>query len=402
MIKRKFLDIVADEDFGRQMRFIAGPRQVGKTTLAKNILKDKCCEQLYYNWDDKSVRSAYRNDQDFYLRDLAAIKAKQPWICFDEIHKVHNWKNILKAYFDRNEGQLHTLVTGSARLDLFRKSGDSLTGRYFLFHLLPVTLRELLSNDQSQFTMDAREFIAQRLMAGTEQIAAFQQLLKFSGFPEPLSKDREDFHKIWQRDYLDTIIYEDLREISMVRDLENIANLVTLLPDAVGSPLSINKMSKTLELNFATVKNYIQYLELSYLIFTLQPYSKKLKNSVKKERKLYFYDWTRVTNPAFRFENYVAVELQALISSWHDAGIVDAELCYVRTQDGKETDFLIVINAQPWLLIEAKYSSDSIDAHHYRHAQALGVPYVQLVAETRETLRRHEDYYVVSAARFFC
>lgn len=407
MVERFIHEILTDEKFGRQMRFIAGPRQVGKTTLAKKILESKGCPALYYNWDNQSIRSKYRMNADFFLEDVKKLRKRSKiWLCFDEIHKVHKWKNILKAFFDEHEQKIYALITGSARLDLFRRSGDSLTGRYFLFHLLPIALSELRSAKLPfSFTQNVNDFLDNRIYpsANGADVDTFKIIYEFSGFPEPLLKQDSVFHKLWQREYLETIVYEDLRDISQIKDLESVARLIEILPMTVGTPLSIQSLTRELEINFATVKNYLHYLDLCYLTFSLSPYSKKIMRSIKKSKKLYFYDWTRITdNPAARFENFIACQLKSLVSAWRDYGLCDADLYYLRTEDGKETDFLIVINRKPWLLIEAKYSSNVIEKHHYRHSKELGrVPILQLTYSGGNLVKKSDNAHIIPAEKFF-
>ena len=243
MLHRELFYLIEKDKNLRQMCFIAGPRQIGKTTFAKKLLDKYNCSEFYFNWDLSSVRRSYRENSDFYLDKIG--NKKKVWICFDEIHKVKNWKNILKEHFDKHEGKIKTIITGSARLDLFRKSGDSLAGRYFLYHLLPLTLREVLSKkiqpeDKQESAID---FIESRITRQIKDRNITDQLLKFSGFPEPFTVASEDFHIKWKKLYVDRLIYEDLKEISQIQDLEKIALLTDLLPDKVGSLLSINSQT---------------------------------------------------------------------------------------------------------------------------------------------------------------
>lgn len=408
-IPRALTTIFPDPAFGRQMRFIAGPRQVGKTTLVKAFLKQQHCEKLYYNWDVKEIRARFRQNPDFFFEDIYSLNNQDPkniWICFDEIHKVKNWKNILKAHFDTHEADFHTIVTGSARLDLFRKAGDSLAGRYFLFHLLPVTLREMLHQTSPLLPMQANEFIETQLSRNNNsekhRYEFLELLLHFSGFPEPLTQATQPFHRIWQRHYLERIVYEDLREISYIQDLDKTAQLLELLPECIGSPLSINALREDLEINFATAKKYIKYLELAYVLFLIKPYHKKIRNAIKKETKAYFYDWTKAASEGARFENYVACELLALIQLWNDAGLATMDLQFVKLKGQTEIDFLITRDQKPWLLIEAKLSEETVSASHKTLSGHLGaIPLVQVIQKHGIAKRLPGDVYIISAERFF-
>ena len=404
MIERFIESIFTSKDFDKQMRFLAGPRRSGKTFIAKNFLNAVHCENLYYNWDIKNVRQRYIKDQDFYLNDINKGK-KDIWICFDEIHKVKKWKNILKEHFDKNEDKnIKTIVTGSARLDLFRKAGDSLAGRYFLFHLYPLIISEVSKRKSvvNDLNLTVEDFIKNRIEQNSSK-DEFEALFKFSGFPEPLINEKETFHNKWKDDYIEKLIYEDLREISQIKDLDKITELILALPNKVGNLLSVNSLREDLEISFETVKNYLKALELVYALFFIKPYTKKISRTIKKENKVYFFDWTRIDNHGVRFENYVACELKTLTALWSDAGYGKADVFFVRTKDGKETDFLIIKEGKPWILFEIKLSSQEVENHHFNLAKHLGeIPVVQIVKETKVLQKiRDRNGYIVSADRFF-
>ena len=403
-IKRYIEDIAFSNIFSRQMRFIAGPRQSGKTTIAKNKLKQSNTGLLYYNWDKKQIRDRYRSETDFLSKDLLNIPSKNPWVCFDEIHKMPKWKNILKDYFDTHEKKVKFIVTGSARLDMFRKSGDSLAGRYFLFKLNPLILSELLGKKVNNILPEtnAHNYIEKAIAGKNCCQKEMEKILKFSGFPEPLLKDNTIFFKKWQDSYLERIVKEDLRDLSSIRQLEKVMDLLFILPSKVGSPLSINSIREDLELNFNTVKNYINYLIITYILFEISPYQKRLNRLVKKEKKIYFYDWTSISGEAERFENFIALELKTRVDLWNDILEDKYNIYFLRTRDGKETDFLITKNKIPFILFEAKLSSTKIEKHHYLHSKHLGnIPFVQLVKNYDSLAVEKGKFFVVPASRFF-
>src|SRR5512136_1328059 len=143
-IPRWVEDYAFDESLiGRHMVFLAGPRQVGKTRLAKNWLEKKGCAPLYFNWDDIATRKTYVIDNRFFESHARSLGIRDPWIVFDEIHKRNRWRDILKGAYDLFGKEFRFLITGSARLDLFRRSGDSLVGRYNLFHMMPLNIQEI-------------------------------------------------------------------------------------------------------------------------------------------------------------------------------------------------------------------------------------------------------------------
>ena len=174
------------------------------------------------------------------------------------------------------------------------------------------------------------------------------------------------------------------------------------MPERIGSLLSVNSLAEILEVNFRTVKNYLRALELGYLVFFLRPYTKSISRTLKKETKVYFYDWTRVSLLPARFENFVACELKSLISHFNDAGLGKAELFFIRTRDNKESDFFITVDKKPWLIIETKLKSDNIEQFHFNNSYKLNnIPVLQLVHEHNVIRRASDNGYSISASRFF-
>jgi predicted AAA+ superfamily ATPase len=406
MIKRHLQDIGFDPEIGRQLRFIAGPRQAGKTTLARHILVSGRSENLYFNWDSREVRTAYRKDAHFFESSLREKKPGRelPWICFDEMHKMPNWKNILKGIYDRFEAEVRFIVTGSARLDWFRRSGDSLAGRYFLFHLNPVSLSELAGHPHLPPAAgeNSAAYMERVLSHHRAEASLLEQMLAFGGFPEPLLKADETFYRRWQNEMTDHLTREDVRDLTRIAAVENVAGIMQIIPERVGTPLSLNALAEDVETSHTSVRNAVRAMELTCALFLLSPYSARIARAVKKERKAYFFDWGRCPDPARRFENYAAVEWKTRIDLWRDRGLGNYELMYFRTRDGKETDFLITRDRKPWCLCEAKLQDESIARHHYLQARALGgIPFLQLVAKNGVYKKISPDMTVVSAARFF-
>jgi len=406
MISRILSEIACSKEWGRQMRFIAGPRQCGKTTLAKMYLARKGDSDFYYNWDRREMRLRYSQSSRFLEEDLIKARSKaKRWVCFDEIHKIPKWKNVLKDQFDAFEKKLNFIVTGSARLDLFRRSGDSLAGRYFLFHLFPLNLFEITRKSNQSFPFDdsANQFIENRIERSKKNYqSSMRHLLEFGGFPEPFLKGNKRFHRIWKQDFLDRLVREDLRDLTRIAELENVVTLMNLLPSRMGSPLSINSLREDLLVSHETIQNYLRALRLCYGVFELSTFTRKINRALKKEKKVYFYDWSRLEDEGIRFENYVAVELLTWISSWHDAGRGSYELRYVKTRNQKECDFVIVKNGKPWLLLEAKVKDQRISSHLHHFSDILGkIPIVQLVQQEGVLKIRRQGIYSVSASRFF-
>lgn len=387
------------------MRFITGPRQAGKTTLARQKLKAENSDKFYYLWDLRGVRQRYKDNELFFTSD--GLPAGKPlWICFDEIHKMPKWKNILKAVFDETSDKYRFIVTGSAKLNIAKRSGDSLAGRYFTFHLMPLIFWEIKGRGDSapKPPDSAGQFIEDRLQdapARNEQ-DALMQLLEYSGFPEPFLHQSRAFHVKWARDHAETVIREDIGSLTRIVDREYIYDLYQLLPEMVGSPFSISSMASHLQISAVTVKNYLRRLEDFYLAFSIRPYSRNIKRSLLKAGKYYLYDWTRIAAPGARFENYVACELRARLLLWGDATGDDFRLFYVRNKQKQETDFLVVRNGKPWLLAEAKLSDGAVEYHHLQTTEALNnIPFVQICRQPGVASIQKRNIYRVSAVRVF-
>jgi len=382
------------------MRFITGPRQVGKTTLARQKLRLEKSDRLYYLWDLRSVRQRYKENELFFTAD--AMKAgKKLWVCFDEIHKMPKWKNILKAAFDETSDRYNFIVTGSAKLNILRRAGDSLAGRYFTFHLMPLTLNEVNSSKPSTFE-NALDFIQNAIDRSPAPRESLLRLLEYSGFPDPFLKNLQVFHKKWARDYVETVIREDIGSLTRIVDREYLFDLYNLLPEMVGSPISYSSLASHLQVSPATVKNYLRRLEDFYLIFSIRPYSKNIKRSLLKSGKYYLYDWSRIKERGARFENYVACELNAGLCLWCETTGEEFSLCYIRNKQKQETDFLVLKNGLPWLLVEAKLKDSAIDRHHFDTIRALkGVPFIQVCHDHGVMSMQKKNVYRMSASRLF-
>ncbi len=265
-------------DLKKKMVFLGGPRQVGKTTLAQSLIKDYQDEHpAYLNWDSDIDREKIKNRQ---------WPKNQKLIVFDEIHKFKNWRNLIKGFYDTLKNTHSFLITGSARLDLFRKGGDSLMGRYHYYRLHPYSLPELGFSEEN-----------------------FKRLLKYGGFPEPLKEEDENTLRRWHKGRLSKLVRTDLNDIANVSDIDKVELLAEALPLRVGSPLSVKSLSEDLEVDPKTTKRWIEILDSLYYCFRISPFGAPKIRAVKKEQKLYLWDWSQIEEPGFRFENMVACQL---------------------------------------------------------------------------------------------
>lgn len=400
MIKRSLFKIAFSAQWGRQMRFITGPRQAGKTTLAREKLALELCEPMYYLWDRQDVRARHRANELFFTQDRPP-RPEIPWVCFDEIHKIRRWKTTLKAMFDSVGDSYRFMITGSAKFDVVKRAGDSLAGRFFTFHLSPLALREVEGRAEVTVPPDPTVFMEDRLSA-PDCPEGLTALLAGTGFPEPFLSQSVDFRRKWADDYLDSVVREDIGALTRILDRDAVADLYRLLPEMSGSPLSLSSLASHLEVSPHTIKSYLKRLEDFYLAFRLFPYAKNVKRALIKTPKVYLYDWTRVEDEGKRFENYMAVELFGLCRLWTDATGKKHELFYVRTREGHETNFLMLRDRNPFMLFEAKLSDGSVDAHHLRtQAQLGGIPFLQICRQSGVAALGGRAIARLSASRFF-
>lgn len=344
------------------MTFITGPRQVGKTYLVRERSK------LYFNWDTTEVKKSYLKDPYFFR------KLYQPGspIIFDEIHKRKDWKKILKGYFDSAERIENFIITGSGRFDIFRKGGDSLQGRYDLYHLLPLTFDEIRQNNKKRAPALPREFSTWKPDI-TETISD-NQLISMGGFPSPyLSSSKQNLQK-WNDLYIERMVKEDVRDFSNVQKVDQLELLVRLLPERVTSPISIKALSEDIECSQVAIKSWLRLLESLYLGVMIPPFHRKIHRAVKKEQKWYFYQWAMNENPAAQFENYLAIQLLTACQYWRDQGHGVWELYYLRDQDRREVDFMICKNLKPVALVEAKSSESNFPTPLNYYVEKLGIP----------------------------
>lgn len=326
MTSLRYLTPQIEQDLLRKMVFVAGPRQVGKTTLALGL---PGAEIGYLNWDAPEHRERILNRE---------LPSGDLWI-FDEIHKYRQWRDYLKGLFDSRRPEQRILVTGSARLDFYRYSGDSLQGRYHLLRLHPLSVAEL----------------------GLRSPEDFRQLLDLGGFPEPFFGGSEVEARRWSREYRNLLVREEVTGLEQVRDLGSLELLMLRLPELVGSPLSLNALREDLRVSHKTVANWVEILERLYAVFRLPPLGAPTIRAIQKARKHYHFDWALVRDPALRFENLVACALLKWVQHQQDARGRELELRYFRDKDGREVDFVITEDRVPIRLVECKWSDGPID-----------------------------------------
>ncbi|MGB8435526.1 MAG: ATP-binding protein [Burkholderiales bacterium] len=322
----RYLAAAVRRDLARKMAFVAGPRQVGKTTLALALPGARAG---YLNWDAAEHRERILRGE---------LPPGKLWI-FDEIHKYRRWRNYLKGLYDTRPGGQKILVTGSGRLDLYRFGGDSLQGRYHLLRLHPFSAAEL----------------------GASRPAELHDLLRLGGFPEPFLSGSETEARRWSREYRTRLIREEVTALERIQDLGHLELLMLRLPELVGSPLSLNALREDLQVSHKAIAAWLAALERLYALFRLAPLGAPRIRAVKKQQKHYHFDWTAVPADAARFENLVAVHLLKWVHFEQDNHGRDLELRYFRDLEGREVDFVVTEGRTPRLLVECKWSDAEPD-----------------------------------------
>jgi uncharacterized protein len=356
-------------DLSRKIVLLTGPRQSGKTTLARMLVKDFD----YFNYDLAEHRVALMKKS--WRRDCALL-------IFDELHKMKNWKSWLKGIYDARGPAPPMMVTGSARLDTARKMGDSLAGRFFQYRLHPLDLKEIKA-----------------LMAPVE---ALDRLMRFGGFPEPFLEGEEIFYNRWKKSHHDIILRQDILDLENVRSIAYLETLIELMRSRVGSPVSYNSLAGDLQRDPKTIKRWLELLERMYVIFRVTPYHKNIARSLLKEPKYYFYDTGQVSGDAGKkLENVVACALLKELHFLEDTLGRSCTLNYLRDKEGREIDFLIMIDNRPVLMIEVKWAEESLSRNFAVFSKYLPhTPGVQLVGKIEREKSFESGVRIMDAARW--
>lgn len=329
-------------DLERRMVFIGGPRQVGKTTLARSFISS---DEQYLTWDNLHDRKKIKDQ---------LIDPGLGVVVLDEIHRYARWRTVLKGLFDKYHRHLKILVTGSARLDHFRKGGDSLFGRYAYHRLHPFSLPEV------------------RRYFPTEPLV--DRLLQFGGFPEPFLSTDPILWRRWQTERRSRVVYQDVNDLSLVREISLIQMLADLLPQKVGSLLSIKSLQEDLEVSPNSVARWVEILEQVYYCYRIYPYGPKKIRAVRKAAKLYLWDWSEVENEGARWENFVAGHLLKYCHNREDREGIKMELRYLRDIDGREIDFVVLAEGKPLFAVECKTQSASLSPHLFYYRDRTPIP----------------------------
>lgn len=340
----RYLKKPISQDLKEKMVFLGGPRQVGKTTLAFHFLKGDEGHPAYFNWDSLKSRQALIKEE---------LPSHEKLIILDEIHKYRNWRNLVKGLYDTNKSSKQFLITGSARLDYYRRGGDSLQGRYHYYRLHPFSLFELNAHPTR---------------------SDLEQLMQYGGFPEPFFKASSKLWKRWQKERITRVVQEDLINLEQMRDISSLQLLIDALPLRVGAPLSVNSLREDLGVSFEAVERWITVLENLYFCFRILPYGPPKIRAAKKEKKLYLWDWSLCEDVGKRFENLVASQLLKYCHFHEDTEGDKMELRFFRDVYKREVDFVVIKNGKPLFAVECKAGEKGISPHIQYMVQRTSIP----------------------------
>ncbi len=377
-MRRLYLPIILKHfKDNEQMLFLVGPRQVGKTTLAQQ-LQEHFKESSYFVWDNVKDRERILQGQDFIenIYPSNKLREQKPLVIFDEIHKYKDWKNWLKGFYDLYKFRFHILVTGSTRLDVYKAGSDSLMGRYFLCRVHPLSIGEILHTD-----IYTGEFRLPKSINNED----FTKLYKFGGFPQPFLKGNESFSNKWHTLRNKQLFYEDIKDLSHVHEVGQIEVLAELLKLQAGQLLNRTSLAKKVQVTVPTISRWTETLERFYYCFQVKPWHNNISRSLIKEPKIYLWDWSTIEDVGLKFENFVACHLLKAVHMWNDLGKGNYGLYFLRNKDKREVDFLLTKGNKPWVLIEAKNSSNqSTSKNLFFFHEETKAPFAFQIANTDE------------------
>ena len=354
--RERYLKKAIKKDLKKKMVFLSGPRQVGKTTLSFDFLKKgKESHPAYFNWDSRGDRKKILAEQ---------LPPHENILVFDELHKYSRWRNLLKGLYDKEKSKRHFLVTGSGNLKHYSRGGDSLQGRYYSYRLHPFSLMELNSKPTKK---------------------DLNSLLHLSGFPEPLFSESQKTLQRWRNERLSHLVREDIRGLEKIKELDTMEILVDSLPERVGSPLSVKSLKEDLEVSHDTVERWIGILESLFVCFRILPFGSPRIRAVKKEKKLYLYDWSQIDKDGIRFENLMACQLLKYCHFKEDTEGTKWELRFLRDTDKRELDFVVLKNKKPKFSVECKSGDSKLSSHIHYFKDRTNIPaFYQVHSENKD------------------
>ena len=355
----------------RQMAFVSGSRQVGKTTTCRDHAN------VYVNWDNIDDRELILAGPVNLVKRLGLnrLSSTIPVALFDELHKYPRWKQFLKGFFDTYADQVRITVTGSSRMDVYRRGGDSLMGRYFLYRMHPFSVAEALTQDLP----DAKRIVRP---PGKIKAVDFKALWQHGGYPEPFLKRDIRFSRRWQTLRLEQLVREDIRDLTHIQQIDQLELLVKLLANRSAHQLIYGNLAKEVRVSIDTMRRWIDTLCNLHLGFLIRPWFKNISRSLRKEPKWFLRDWSSIEDAGDKSETFVACHLLKAVDGWNDMGLGKFELGYLRDKEKHEVDFLVVRDGKPWFLAEVKHHEESVSPALKLYQDQLKAPFAfQLVID---------------------
>ncbi|MDY0165508.1 MAG: AAA family ATPase [Thermoguttaceae bacterium] len=365
-IQKRLYDALLGEHLAkyRQMAFVTGPRQVGKTTTCRNHA------QNYANWDNVDDRELILAGPARLAGQLGLDRLREaaPVTLFDELHKYPRWKQFLKGFFDTYSDRVRMIVTGSSRMDVYRRGGDSLMGRYFRYRMHPFSVAETLHWDIPD---------PQHIVRPPRKIAPAQwdALWRHGGYPEPFLKRDDRFSRRWQSLRLEQLVREDIRDLTQIQQLDQLESLVRLLTGRSARQLVYGNLAQSVRVSVDTVRRWVEVLRHLHLGFLVRPWFKSVARSLRKEPKWFLRDWASISDPGDRAESFVACHLLKAVEGWTDMGLGEFELGYLRDKEGREVDFVVARDGKPWFLLEVKQHDESVSKALKHYQDQLKAPF---------------------------
>lgn len=331
------------------MALVAGPRQVGKTTVCAALAGP----ERWLNWDRTEHRELIVKGPEAVARKLEVdrLRAKPPVVGFDELHKAGRWKSFLKGFFDAFGDRVRIVVTGSSRLDVFRRGSDSLMGRYFLYRMHPLSVAELLRTKPPHSPISEPQHLKQDL---------WDALWTHGGYPEPFLKRDARFSRRWQELRRHQLLREDVRDMTRVQELGQLEILALILADRSSQQITYSNLGQEVRVAVDTVRRWIDTLCSLHYGFLVRPWFQNVAKALRKEPKWYLRDWSEIQNVGARAETFIACHLLKAVEGWNDLGLGRFELRYLRDKQQREVDFLVVRERKPWFLVEVKQSDTKL------------------------------------------
>ncbi len=348
----------------RQMVFVSGPRQVGKTTSCRNHAG------FYVNWDNIDHREQMLSGPARLIESLGLnrLTGDVPSILFDELHKYPKWKQFLKGFYDTYSGRLSILVTGSSRMDVFRRGGDSLMGRYFLYRMHPFSTAETLTVGLP----DAKKIVRP---PGKVKDSDFDALWRHGGYPEPFLKRDIRFSRRWQALRMEQLVREDIRDLTQIQQIDQMEMLLKLLAERSGHRLVFGNLARDVRVSIDTVRRWVELLRSMHVGFLVKPWYTNVSRSLRKEPKWLLRDWASIEDIGDRAETFIGCHLLKAVECWSDLGLGRFELGYLRDKEKREVDFLVIRDGRPWFLAEVKHGDESLSGNLKYFQDQIKAPY---------------------------